>query len=232
MYWFCSLFFISSLLAGNDCPYKEKLDAFFSQNRHTFNEKSMKKAGFDEIKIRKFTRLIVTRHPDFAGLIFKLYLDTQRYYKGVPEEDNWKARIKGITGVRQIVEKKGWQPFFKIPQKWLYELPSYPKCPSGYLEKKSILVEEDVGLVSSQENKRLWKSNFITFEHLEHLYTILSSLELRDCSKIHNIPITKDGRIAFIDTQSFEAGEVDYSQLNEALNEVNKNFWMQLTHQE
>ncbi|MGK5594912.1 MAG: hypothetical protein ACSNEK_06105 [Parachlamydiaceae bacterium] len=87
-----------------DHPIHVSLDALFSQSRATLNLKTLKKAGFQASKPRKFTKLIVAKHPSFPGYLFKLYLDAQRHYKDLPEYHYWAARIKGAQLVRKCIE--------------------------------------------------------------------------------------------------------------------------------
>lgn len=54
-----------------------------------------------------------------------------------------KKMPKGAELIAKIIEKNGFQEIFKVPKKWIYVLPDQPKAPKGYMQKKSILVEED-----------------------------------------------------------------------------------------
>ena len=222
---------LAPYLIPEDHPIKERLDAFFGRKRVSFHENSLKEAGFSNYTPREFTRLIVAKHPEFPGYIFKIYLDVQRYYHSRPEWYFWVMRVRGANLIRKEVEEKGWQHLFKVPQKWIYVLPSSPKAKKGYLAKETILVEEDMELLDRSENKAAWKSERVNRNFLVSLYHILHKFELLDCAKIDNIPFAQDGRVAFVDTQTFYAGYVEWDSLNRHLNRESRAFWVWLTRQ-
>ena len=213
-------------------PIKTQLDAFFHRERFTFCEKSLKEAGFTHYRPRDFTRLIVAKHPRFPGYVFKMYLDVQQYYKSKPEWKQWVLRVRGAKLIGREIEKQGWQHLFKVPQKWIYRLPPVPKPEKGYLPKYYILVEEDMDLLSDANNKAVWKSDKITPELLTKLHHLIDELGLLDCAKIDNVPFSHDGRIAFIDTQTFHAHSIAWESLNDYLNSKNRKCWVELTEQD
>jgi hypothetical protein len=214
-------------LLPNNHPIKPVLDQIFSATRAILNLKTLEKAGFIYSKPRKFTNLIIARHPLLPGYIFKLYLDAQRYHKEKPEEYFWMLRIQGANLVRHEIEANHLQEWVKVPQKWIYTLPKKPKAPKGYLAKESILVEEDMQLLASEDNEVIWKSAYVTPQHLEALYLILKNVGLSDCAKPDNMPFSYDGRVAFIDTQT-HGRSVPYDQLAHWLSSENELFWEQL----
>lgn len=210
-------------------PIKSRLDALFSSDRVTLNMKTLTKAGFIKAKPRKFTKLIVTRHPSFPGYIFKLYLDAQRPHKNLPEHEFWKMRVEGANKIRTYLVQYRLESTFKVPSKWIYRLPSHPLPPEGYYQRQSLLVEEDMEILSDRKNKQEWASESVTHALLDSLYLILKDLGLRDCAKPDNIPFSKDGRIAFIDTQTHCSNTVHFFKLNNFLSPVNKKYWKSLT---
>lgn len=189
----------------------------------------MKAAGFNPVKPRKFTHLVVTRHPSLPGYVIKAYLDCQRYYKNMPEHDIWIKRIQGAQAIQNLVTTHGWDHLFKIPKKWIYELPKNPAAPSEFIQKNYIIIEEDMELLTQAKNKKAWKSNYVSTEILADLHFILETLGLKDCIKTHNIPFAKDGRIAFIDTQSTNEWPVKYKILTKCLSKQNSQIWKQIT---
>lgn len=211
-------------------PVKASLDRLFSENRVILNLKNLQKAGFNKVKPRKFTKLIVTKHPDFPGYVFKLYLDAQGFHKDLPEYHYWILRIQGVEKIRQEIAVRGLEHYFKVPKKWIYALPRKPVPPKGYANKHYILVEEDMDILANEENKELWKSDYVTRDLLNELYGILKTVGLHDCAKPDNIPFARDGRIAFIDTQS-HGMEVEYKKLNPFLSKENLIYWKTLTAQ-
>lgn len=220
--------YVSPYLLPDDHPVRPKLDRIFSASRVLLNIETMKKAGFINPVPRKYTKLIVTKHPDIKGYIIKAYLDAQRYYKDKPEYYFWIKRASGAEAIREWIEEHYLNHVFKVPKKWIYALPAQPCPPNGYYPKNFILVEEDMNLDKKNEEK--WKSNLVAEELLIQVYSILSDLGLSDCAKPDNIPFCKDGRIAFIDTQSHHQWPVRYEKLTRYLSADMKKFWKRLTN--
>lgn len=210
-------------------PIKHRLDSLFSSKRVTLNMETLQKAGFKKSKPRKFTKLIVTTHPKFPGYIFKLYLDAQRPHKNIPEHQFWVMRIEGAKKIRSYIAQHDLKGLFKVPKKWIYALPTHPLPPEGYYRRMSILVEEDMEILSNTENKQAWASDDVTHLLLHELYMMLKTLGLRDCAKPENIPFSRDGRIAFIDTQTHGSSTVHFSKLNHALSPENRTYWKSLS---
>lgn len=221
---------VAPYLLPAEHPIRPMLDALFMQSRAILNLETLHKAGFKKTKPRKFTKLIVTSHPSVPGYIFKLYLDAQRYHKDTPEHHFWIARVQGANLVRQYIKDHHLGDRFKVPQKWIYNLPSHPKTDQGYQKKNYILVEEDMMLFPDQDNKNLWSSDYVTYQLLEELYGILKFVGLYDAAKPDNIPFSLDGKIAFIDTQTYNEKNVRYEKLTPYLSASNKEFWKMLTN--
>lgn len=219
---------VSPYLLPQDHPIKRKLDTLFSEARVTLSLKSLQEAGFKKARPNPITHLIVTTHPEMPGYVFKIYLDAQRYYKDLPEHEIWLMRIEGAEKVRQILDEEGLHDRFKVPQKWIYPLPHEPKPPTGYLEKFYILVAEDMDILSKEENEAVWASDVVTQELLNQLSMVLKEAGLADGAKPDNIPFSKDGRIAFVDTQTHGAKRVRFSKLVPFLSEENQGYWKSL----
>jgi hypothetical protein len=222
---------VAPYMIGEDHPIKDELDAFFSQERWIFNEKTLKSAGFSSYTPRRYSRVVVAKHDLFPGYVFKMYMDVQRYQSGVPEWELWALRVEGSNLVRDLVSEMGWENDIKTPHKWIYCLPADPKPPKGYVPKRYILVQEDMDLLSSEDNIAKWGSDEVTHELLDKVYYVLKTVGLYDCAKIHNVPFAKDGRIAFIDTQGFNSDDVSWEGLNNYLNKDNRAYWLKITRQ-
>jgi len=216
-------------LLPEDHPIKPVLDKIFSESRAILGIKSLKKAGFIKPFARKWTHLVVTRHPDVPGYIFKLYLDAQRYFKGKKEYDHWLERIEGVTMIKTEIQKRGWTDTFKTPIKWIYALPAEPSPPKEFKRKNFILVEQDMDILGTQENYDMWKSEAVTEELLTQFYTICEELGLHDCAKPDNAPFSRDGKIAFIDTQTFYYWPVLYKKMTPYLSKERQTQWKALT---
>lgn len=207
---------------------KPFLDALFSTTRATFSLESLEEAGFRFSAPRKFTHLIVARHPALPGYILKLYVDVQRYHKDLPEWDFWVKRVEGAERLREEIKKRAVEVFFKVPHKWIYVLPEEPKPVAGYYPKQTILVEEDMDILGDKENKELWASSYVSFWLLETLFQLLKEVGLYDGAKPDNIPFSHDGRMAFVDTQTFGHSAVRYKKLLPYLSKENQGYWKSL----
>ncbi len=217
---------VSPYLLPNEDPLKAKLDRIFSKSRVLLNIATMKNAGFINPKPRKFTHIVVTSHPKLRGYIVKAYLDAQLKNQDQPEHHIWISRIRGAEAIRQEIAKHQWEGIFKVPKKWIYAVPQTPNASPEYRQKHFILVEEDMGLLSSMKNKRLWKN--VSPDILNKVFIILETLGLRDCAKPDNIPFSEDGRIAFVDTQTFSQWPVSYKKLTPYLSIENRAHWKDL----
>jgi hypothetical protein len=212
-------------------PVKATLDAIFSESRVIFSQETLRKAGFDKVKPQEFTHLIVTKHPAIPGYVFKIYLDTQRFHSDIPEYDVWKARIQGANLIREQIAARNLSHLMKVPQKWIYVLPHHPKAPKDYYPKATLLIEDDMDILSRDDNFATWESDVVTEELLTALYHLLADLGLKDCAKPDNIPFSHDGRIAFVDTQTFGVKKVLFKKLTHYLSEPNKIIWKNLINQ-
>lgn len=219
---------VAPYLLPCDHPVKPMLDAIFGQSRATLNLDTLEAAGFIKSKPRRFTNIVVTKHPAIPGFIFKIYLDAQRYHKNKPEYHQWMMRIQGVQLVDEIIKTYGLGEQFKCPKKWMYALPKHPKPPSGYPARHYILIEEDMDLVESQANEDLWASEGISKVILDQLFFILEKGGLADSAKPPNIPFSSDGRIAFIDTEIFGKEKIRYKKLLPFLSKSNQEYWKTL----
>lgn len=219
---------VKPYLIPKNHPIKLKLDQLFSSSRAILSIKHLKKAGFESPKVRKWTHIVVTKHPDFPGYIFKTYLDAQRHFKDMPEHDHWIKRIQGVRAVQRVINENHLGEIFKTPKKWIYELPNEPAPPKEFIRKNYILVEEDMNLCSKITNERHWKSTRVTKETLDGLFLILKTVGLSDCAKRDNLPFSLDGKIAFIDTESCEQWPVPYKRLTSSLPKNLQSYWLKL----
>ncbi len=215
-------------LMPNDHPIKEKLDQIFLRSRALTDKKSMKAAGFAAAKPQHHSQIIVAKHPELKGYVIKAYRDDQDYHSGKPEQYFWIKRAQGARLIQESIVAHKYEHLFKVPKKWIYVLPDEPSPPSNYLRKIFILVEEDMELLDKKRNKKSWGSSVITKELLQALYTILTELGLFDCSKPSNCPFSIDGRVAFIDTQSYHKKRVKYHNLTPYLSSSRRSYWEKL----
>jgi hypothetical protein len=130
--------------------------------------------------------------------------------------------------IRQEIARQGWQAYIKAPIKWIYALPATPKAKSGHLQKNFILVEEDMDILPKDERRKGWQDGTITPQHLHMLFHIVTAFGLNDSCSPRNIPICKDGRIAFVDTQNNLRWPPRYDRLFRVLNKELGMEWKRL----
>jgi len=139
----------------------------------------------------------VSKHCAFPGYIFKIYLDSEtRTRKGIPHWKQLLSRCIGAQKIRKLIQEKQ-LCYFDVPDKWLYPLPEYPisreKNPQPF-----ILIETDMEIENADVTKLCWKS--VRQEHLDELFEIFKR-GYGSVSLIQNVPYTKNGKFAFIDTE-------------------------------
>lgn len=225
---------ITPHLISKNHPLKKKLDKLFAKKRIIKNQKSLLRSGFDIMPPQQHTHVIIASHPQIPGYLLKLYTDNQKYHMRLPEYYLWVFRAEGARLVREIIAKRHWEGIFKAPQKWIYPIPLSSKAPKSkgkkiYYPKQFILVVEDMNIHSEKRCAKLWKSGLINSELLSCLQELLQEAGLWDGAKPANIPFSRDGRIAFVDTQSYYRYPVVYHKLDPMLNPELLPFWQQIT---
>lgn len=211
----------------HDHPIKARLDTLFNKIRATQSESHFEKAGFGKPKMRKPTNIVIGRHEQFKNYLFKVYLDTQ---PPLSEWVNWVHRIKGARAIQMCLERHGFQNFC-VPNKWIYPLPPEPSPPNQnrFHRKNFILIVENMNILSPKANLKAFK-NKVTSQILQELYVILTEEGLIDSVYPDNIPFTKNGQIAFIDTEHHYFGRsIPYEKLTPYLSKEMQEFWQNLT---
>lgn len=84
-------------------------------------------------------------------------------------------------------------------------------------------------LYDDKTNEKRWGSRWVTQDLLEALFTLTTELRLADCTKPKNCPFSMDGKVAFIDTQTFNTGYVKYQRLTPFLSSPMRDYWEKIT---
>lgn len=191
-------------------PVKAKLDRLFSK-RVTQTSNSLKKAGFTQPDPRRFSKTIVTKNKNVPGYIFKFYSDEQ---KGLAD---WLLLLNRVTGaiyIQDALNRYNINHLFAVPTKWIYPLPSDTSPPATMQRKNFIVVENAIDLYSKKENNKMWKDiTIINPNTLAWIYRLLQDLGLSDSPYNFNMPIAKDHRITFIDTEHHHKWPVPHHKL-------------------
>lgn len=202
-------------------PIRKKLDKIFADADVLSSKKKFNSHHFFAPHWKGGRRTVVAKHIAIKGYLFKLFLDDQEVI------DEWKPLMRRIQGARAIgamIEERGWGKIFKVPGKWLYPLQSDKRLQST-LGSHFVLVVENVKKHAPETNWKLWKKGNLKEPFLKKLYTLLSTLGLKDSVYIDNIPFCKDGRLVFLDTEHFEAFPVPYWKLGGYMNTKTKKVW-------
>lgn len=219
---------VSICFLPSDHPAKGALDQIFSASRATADLASLKKAGFKDIMPGKYSSQVVARHPKVPGYLFKLYTDLD------PLSLDWskfKTRVLGANQVRQSIEALGYTNLFVVPHKWIYPLPATPDAPVGSNRKNFVLLVEEMKILSDSSNRSKWKGDSVTKERLNALYKVLQINGLYDSAYPFNIPFTKDGRNAFIDTEYYNIWPIKFQGMLNYLSSEMKEHWQFLIHE-
>lgn len=207
-------------------PLKDKLDSLFCKKRHVASFKAMVRGGFTCLELRNWDNILVASHPTLKGYLIKTYVDEQY---GISELDELLKRIHGAHFTRQAICDFNLGHLFKVPHKWLYPLPSYFSNDPNLQPKQFLLIVEDMSLVSDTANPRKWY-NKPNKALLKALFQLLSTIGLKDSVFISNIPYSKDGKIAFIDTEHYHQWPIAYHRLNYRLRPEMEEYWNLLIH--
>lgn len=194
------------------------MDALFGGARVTKNEETLLAAGFEITHRQQSSHVILAKHAALPGYIFKIYLDSEtKRKKGKPGWYWLTNRCIGVKKIKRLIQKKRLK-YFVTPSKWLYPLPYFSK------EDKQpvLLVVTDMQLASCGENIWAWK-NLVTPEILDELYEILSHGYASNFLT-GNIPYTKSGKFALIDTEHPKR-TINLVKVKNYLSEEMQHYW-------
>ncbi|MEM1281960.1 MAG: hypothetical protein AAGG81_00245 [Chlamydiota bacterium] len=216
---------VSPYLMPANHPIKEMLDEIFTKNRVTSDLETFKTAGFQLIPTNQRSHIVVARHPALPGYIVKVALDSEKKQKFNRPSWVWLARRCELANKIRAVIRKQKCYLFTVAQKWIYPLPTTPPTlKKDYERKNEILVVTDMELANDSENEEAWKN--MTKTHLKQLYTIITYAG--GCSyRKDNIPVTKSGKFAFIDTE-YPHRTPNYQTVIDFLSPEMRKYWMRL----
>ena len=201
----------------DDHPLKGWVDVLFSQVGVTDSVDTLKETGFEILGAVPF-HPIIAKHPSAKGYIFKIYPDSIKHTRdGISSAEWLLRRCKVADKIRKMIRERGIH-FFSVPDKWLYALPSAK-------HHSLILVATDMEIEDEEVSKIAWKTE-VTPRHLQELYSILStgygSIDLPI-----NIPYTKKGCFAFIDTENLKR-KLNLRQVKKYFSKEMANCWERL----
>lgn len=182
-------------------PLFNTIEYLFGLGRVTQDASTFKQAGFSILRKQPRSFIIVASHPSLPGILLKLHLDNElRKKKGISGWVWFVKRCEGASKIRKII-KDNQIAYFEVAKKYLYPLPAKfsPPVDPNYERKPVVLVVQDMNIFPSAESANAWKTVF-TKQHLNELYTIIS-LGNGSSYRPDNIPYSRSGKFAFIDTE-------------------------------
>lgn len=206
------------LLPANS-PIKPELDLIFSNPNVLDNPKTFAAAGFKTLFFRARTSLRIATHPALPGYLFKLYLRSENN-KNMPERQERLIRRAGEAARLEKFIKKNDIRRFTVPKKWLYKV-------QGTATKKSIyvLIAQFVNIVSNSQSEKAWKTK-ITYNDVRELNLLLRE-GYGSLAFSRNIPYTREGKFAFIDTE-FPRREHSLGNVSKKLSPKMGRYWNKL----
>jgi hypothetical protein len=212
---------VKPYLINEKNPIKLALDKMFAKSRIIESVEALESAGFTIIFQQLHRGLVVARHPDLRNYLLKMYLDTSPR----TEWPLWVLRAKGARVIKKILDKYFYNHCMKVPEKWIYPVPKQgrPTHSDTVFPKDFILVVGDMKLASTESTLYRFKHGMI-YARLRALYTVITEGGLSD-SHIGNVPFSKDGKIAFIDTEYVNSWPVHLEWLTDYFSSMNQQYW-------
>lgn len=204
-----------------DSPIKSILDEIFAHSRVIKNKRSLQRAGFTILFSQKRSFIIVAKHPKVIGHLFKIYLDSKNVRKdGMSGWELLTTRCIVAQKIKNIIQKKKIH-HFTVADKWLYPLPVLKKNRKSHLESV-ILVVKDMQIYNRNISRCAWKEK-VTRRYLRELYAVLG--KGYGSAFLHgNIPYTKAGTFAFIDTE-YNKREIPLNHARRFLSKKMQPYW-------
>jgi len=206
-----------------DHPLKNKLDKLFTTFRVTDNPATVKKAGFLRSTPAAFSNAIVSRNENLSGYYFKFYHDHQQIDV---ESKQWIDRAFEARSLKKAIKDHGYQKYFKVPKKWIYLIPDNPQSTGPY-PKHFILIATKINTTKGHINRFKWQTE-VSRKLLDAVWIINQQEGLVDSCVGHNLPFTKDNKLAYIDLEQHHKWPVPFHRLNGYLNPEMQDYWKKL----
>lgn len=167
--------------------------------------------GFDVVERSNAKKIMVAAHDRCPGVLFKKYSDD------APADEqlaNYQARVLGADLLRSFVRDRGLARVV-VPQKQIVELPGHFRSHVLVVERLDILSPDDSIAAYRRVDPAVLRELCYVLFHFRGLDSI-----------VDNVPLTTDGRIAFIDTENWQRGRKRpyMRHLRDCLSSDGKNF--------
>lgn len=195
---FCLLLALSALNADitnyilpEDHFLQKALATVFCDPQIVASRQSLQMAGFDLFE-HDHRGIAIARHPELPGHLVKVFIND------VPHElqvQNYIARIEGSRALQEFIDEQGLEHIV-TPKKWLYPLKE------NDLGIMCVLLVQELDICTTSETRRLYST--IDQDVLHELCMVVQEFRGLD-SVTKNMPFTKDGKIAFVDTEKWKS---------------------------
>ena len=207
-----------------DHPAKDALDKIFKGYTPGMNDKeTFINLGFTTPSI-KGLHIYALFHPTVKGYMIKAYRPA--YHAFTPPGNDWQTWLKRIECAdiyRREIESNKYGKLLKVPQKWIYALPPNPNA-TEYTPTNFLLVAEDMNLVDKVTNRKYY-NKLTTKNHLRAIFNIVTKHGFSDGCSHNNAVWSKDKKIAFVDTETFNKWPVRSHCMKEYLSPNMRRWW-------
>jgi hypothetical protein len=167
-------------------PTKLDLGKLFPDAKMFASRQAWRERGFDVVDRDGDEEIMVAWHASAPGLLFKKFTNK---VKAANQLANYQLRAEGAAELRKLVAAQKLERVV-VPQKWVRELPAVPGT--------YILIAERVDVLTRRETKKAYPR--INAQTLRDLCVVVRAFRGLD-SGARNMLLTRDGKIAFIDTE-------------------------------
>lgn len=189
-------------------PAKSVLDTLFNEHQVLESISHASQAGFMDIAQRS-SGMRVLAHPNLAGYLLKLYPINEK--NNASKDLSWALKrcyyakqIRELISIRKL-------SYFCVPMKWIYIVPNQPELSQRGITNYAVLVVEDMQIESRVSSQHTW-AHLNSTEVIDELYAIFKC-GYSSCRLPVNMPMTKNGKFACIDTES---QKIDHRSLGRA----------------
>jgi hypothetical protein len=155
-----------------------------------------REAGFDVAGKGIWSGIMVASHPTVPDYLFKKYGDTVSLQAQL---ENCQCRVEGANKLRQFILDQRLTRVV-VPRKFLYELPSMFSS-DGIAAH--VLIVERMPILSRSASKRMFRA--IPYDVLRELCLVMTAFRGLE-SGARNVPFTRVGQVAFVDTERWNKG--------------------------
>ena len=197
-------------------PFKSTVNFLFADPNVLQDEISLSAAGFITHDIRKRNSMRVVSHPSVPGYLFKLFLRSETSRQRLAwQRDIFIDRCKSARILQKVIRINRMKHFV-VPSKWLIEVKT-----RGF--HTYVLMVTKINVLNTKRSERAWKTR-ASSELLQELHTLLQKVQISP-RLASNLPYTKEGKFAFIDT---ERRTYDFDILLVYLSRKMQKYWSQL----